>query len=76
MSTRGGELIATDEPTVIAESLFDAIIVKDGQSGGCLANSAGTDECNWNEVLGEIDDPLDQLVASEEGPRAGIPQVC
>ena len=30
--------------------------------------TAGTDECDWNEVLSEIDDLLDQLVASEEGP--------
>jgi len=69
MSTRGGELIAADESTAIAKSLFDATIVEDGQSGGCLASSAGTNESDWDEVLSEIDDLLDQLVASKEGPR-------
>jgi len=39
MSARGGELVATDEPTVVTKPLFDAIIVEDGQSGGRLANS-------------------------------------
>ena len=69
MSTRGGELVATDEPTVIAESQFDTIFVEDCQSGGCLANSASTNESNWNEFVSEIDYLLDQLVASIEGPR-------
>jgi len=46
MSTRGGELVAADESTVIAKSPFDAIVVEDGQSGGCLTNSAST---NYSE---------------------------
>jgi len=58
-----------DKPTVIAKSAFDAIVVEDGQSGGCLVSSASTNEGNWNEVLSEIDYLLDQLVASKEGPR-------
>jgi len=44
MSTRGGELVATDESTVTAKSLSDPIVVKDGQSGGCLADSAGVED--------------------------------
>ena len=40
MSIRGGEPITTDEPTVVAKPLFDAVVVEDGQDGGCLANSA------------------------------------
>ena len=69
MSTRGGELVTTDEPTVVAKSLFDAIVMEHSQSDRRLANSSGTNESNWDEVLGEIDDLLDQLVTSEEGPR-------
>jgi len=69
MSARGGELVATDEPTVTAKSLSDPIVAEDGQSGGCLADSTGTDECNWDEVHCEIDDLFDQLVASKEGFR-------
>jgi len=69
MSTRGGELIATDEPTVITKSLLDLIVVDNSQGDGGLANSASTDESNWNQVLSEIDYLLDQLVASKKGPR-------
>ena len=34
---------------------------------GGLADSSGTNENDWDKVLGEIDYLLDQLVASEEG---------
>ena len=44
MSERGGELVATDEPAVVAESLLDATVVEDGQSDGRLADSADTNE--------------------------------
>jgi hypothetical protein len=40
---RGGELVAADEPTVVAKPSFDAIVVEDGESDGCLADSASTD---------------------------------
>jgi len=66
---RGGELIATDEPTVITKPLLDLIVMEDSQGDGGLANSASTDESNWSEVPGEIDYLLDQLVASKENPR-------
>jgi len=66
---RGGELIATDEPTVIAKPLLDLIVMENNQSDGGLAGSASTDESNWDEVLGEIDYLLDQLVAPKEGLR-------
>jgi len=69
MRTRGGELVATDEPTVITESLFDAIVMEDGQSGSCLANSTETDESDRNEVFSETNYLLDQLVAPKGGPR-------
>ena len=69
MSTRGGKLIATDEPTVVTESLFDSIVMKDGQSDGRLADSTGTDESDGREVFGQANDLLDQLVTPETGPR-------
>ena len=69
MSTRGGELVATDEPTVVTETLLDAIVVEDGQSGACLANSAGTNEGDCSEVLCQADDLLSQSATSEVGLR-------
>jgi len=49
--------------------LLDPIVVKNSQSDGGLPDSASTDKGDWSKVLGEIDYLLDQLVASEEGPR-------
>jgi hypothetical protein len=69
MNTRGGELVATNEPPVLAKTSLDAIVVEGGQSNGCLPDPACTDESDWCEGIGETDDPLDQLVASETGPR-------
>ena len=68
MSTRGGELIAADEPAVVSKPLLDPVVVENGQGNGCLPDSSGTDESDRNEVFGEIDDLLDQFVASKEGP--------
>jgi len=64
-----GELVATDEPAIIPKPLLDAVVVEDGQSDGGLANPAGTDEGERSEVFCQINDFLDQLVASKEGPR-------
>ena len=61
-------MVATDESTVMAKPLLDAIVVEDGQGDGRLANSASTNQSDWNRPFGEIDYLLDQLVASEEGP--------
>ena len=69
MDTRCGELVAANEPTVIAKPLPDAIMVEDGQCDGCLANSADTNEDDGCEVFGQTDDLLDQLITSETGPR-------
>ena len=68
MNTRGGELIATDEPTVIAKSLLDTIVVKNSQGDGGLPNPASANESDRNKVLSEIDYLLDQFVTSKEGP--------
>ena len=69
MRERGGELVAADESTVFTKTLLDASIMEDGQSGACLANSAGTDESDWGQVFYQNDDLLGQLSASEVGPR-------
>jgi len=69
MRERGGELVAADEPTVFPETLLDAIVMEDGQSGARLANSARTNKSDWGEIFGQNDDFLGQLSASEVDPR-------
>jgi len=69
VSARRGELIATDESTIIAEPLFDAIMVENRQGNGCFPNPPGADESDWSEVFSQTDDLLDQLVPSETRPR-------
>ena len=66
MRGRGGELIASDEPAVDAKPFLDAIVMKDGQGNGSLANPADTNEGDRSEVLRKTGDLRDQLVASEE----------
>ena len=68
MSTRSRELVATDEPAVLAEPLFDTIVVEDSQNDGCLPDPPCADESDGCEGFGEANDLLDQLVASETGP--------
>ena len=68
MGGRGGELVAPNKSSVMAKSLFDPIVVEDGQGDRCLADSTSTDESDWNKPFGEIDHLLDQLVTAEEGP--------
>ena len=69
MSARGGELVATDEPTVGSKSFLDAIVVKDGESDGRFSNPPCPDESDWSENFREANDLLDQILASETGPR-------
>ena len=69
MSARRGELIATNESTVVAEPLLDAIVVKDRQGDGRFPDPPSTDESYWSEIFGQTKDLLDQLVPSEAGPR-------
>ena len=66
MSGRRGELVAADEPTVVAKSLLDPVVVENSQGNGRLPDPASADESDRSEVLGETDDLIDQLVASEE----------
>ena len=69
MVARGGELIATNEPAIVSKPPLDAIVVEDGKSDRCLPDPSWTDESEWGEVLGEVDDLLNQIVASKTGPR-------
>jgi len=68
LSERGGEFVATDEPTIVTKPSSDATIVEDRQGGGRLANSASTDQSDWGEVFCETNNSLDQVVTSEEDP--------
>ena len=45
------------------------MVVKDSQSDGCLPDPSWADESEWGEVLGEVDDLFNQIVASKTGPR-------
>ena len=65
----GRELVTPNESTVVAKPLLDLIVVEDGEGDGGFADSTGTNEGNRNKTLSEINYLLDQLVASEEGPR-------
>ena len=69
MSERGRELVAADEPTVVAKTLFDAIVVEDGESDGRLANSTNPDESEWSKLFCQTDELPDQLISSKEFPR-------
>jgi len=59
MDECGWELVTSNKPTILAKPLFDAMVMKNSQSNGCLADSASTDESDWSQVFGETDDPLD-----------------
>ena len=59
MGTRGGELVATDEPTVVSKSLPDAIVVEDSQGDGRLPNPSRANESGWGEAFCEADDLFD-----------------
>jgi hypothetical protein len=69
MRTRGWELVTTNEPSVLAKPFLDAFVVEDGQSDRRLPDPPCTDESDGCEAFGETNDLLDQLVASETGPR-------
>ena len=69
MCVGGGELVASNKATVFTKPLLDAMVVEDCQGDGCLSDSSSTDESDGREAVGEMNNPLDQLVASEYGPR-------
>ena len=65
MGARSWELVTADESAVIAEPVFNPIVVEDLECDGCFSNSACTDESDGLEVFGETDDRLDYFVASK-----------
>ena len=69
MVARGGELVTANEPAVISKPLLDAIVMEDGKGDGCLPDPSWADEGEWGEVLGEVGDLLNQIIASKTGPR-------
>jgi len=52
-------VVTTYESTVVAESLFDMIVVEDCQSDGGLPDSASTNESDRCEVFSKTNDLLD-----------------
>ena len=68
MDTRSRELIATNEPAVIAKPALDPIVVEDSEGNGCLPNASCADKSNGLKVFSESDNLLDQFIASEAGP--------
>ena len=69
MGTRCGELVTTDETTVVSEPLLDTIVVKYSEGDGRFSDSSCTDESHRGEVFCKTDDLLDQFVTSETGSR-------
>ena len=63
------EFVATNESAVITKSFLDAVVVKDGEGNSRFPDSPCTDESDGLELLGEVDDLLDQRVASEKRLR-------
>ena len=68
LRARSGELVATNESTVVAEPVLDAIMVEDSESDICFPNSSCTDESDWFGIFRKFDNVLDQLFASETRP--------
>ena len=69
MGTGCGELVATDESTVVAKPFLDLIVVEDGQGNRRFPNPPWTDEGDWSRVFCEANDLLNELVAPEKIPR-------
>ena len=69
MGAGGVELVATDEPTIGSEPLLYAIVVEDGQSNGRFPDPPCTNESDWSDMFCEVDDVVNQILASETSPR-------
>jgi hypothetical protein len=68
MSARSWELVTTNESTVVAKPVLNAIVVEDLERDRRFPNPPCTNESDRFEVFGESDDRLYQFVASETGP--------
>jgi len=71
MITRRRELVATEEPTVVAKPLPDAIVMEDRQSDRGLPDTRYSDESDGCAVFCETNDPVNQFVASKADRRWG-----
>ena len=60
MSTRRWELVASDEPTVIAEMVLDAIVVEGREDDGGFPDPPWTDESDRFDVYCERNNFLDR----------------
>jgi hypothetical protein len=69
VSARSRKLIAADKPSVIAKSIFDPIVVEDGEGDRCFPNPPCTDESDGFEVFDESNNLLDQLLTPETAPQ-------
>jgi hypothetical protein len=58
MSARSRKLITTNKSSVIAKSIFDPIVVEDGEGDRRFPDPPCTDESNGFEVLSESSDLL------------------
>ena len=43
--------------------------MEDGQGNGRFPNATRPDEGDWSEAFDETNDPLNQFIPSETGPR-------
>ena len=68
MSAGSGKLVATDEATIVTESLLEAIMMKGGQSDGGLADTASANESDGRQVFRQTDDLLYQFLTSKTDP--------
>jgi hypothetical protein len=71
MNTRGWELVATNEPTVITEPFLDAAVVEDGKRDRGFPDSRCTDESKRFQGFSELDNLPDYLITPETGQRRG-----
>jgi hypothetical protein len=53
----------------VAKSIFNPIVVEDGESNGRLPDASCADESDGFEVFSEPDDLFNQFVTSETVPR-------
>ena len=69
MSAQSGELVATDEPTVITKPVFDTVVVEDGEDYGCLANSTSAIgmRCSTNPKIFSINPSRPKKILGERG---------
>ena len=68
MITRRRELVATEEPTVVAKPLLGAIVVEDGQSDRGLSDPPCAEENDGLKIFREANDLVNNFIASKTDP--------